>query len=107
MEQLPLFSKHRLTPAQKALLRRCRESTDGVVLYDLAGALRRTAVCLCREGYVTLLVWLTADTDEPRLLDFASFPARRGQASQRGRWGLRPQDALLVDVAWKVEVRIV
>jgi len=94
-----------LTPAQKSLLRRCRESSDGVHLYDLAGAQRRTAVCLCREGYVTLLVYLTADTAEPRLLDFASFPTRNGKGSQTGRWGLRPEDALLVDVAWKVEVR--
>lgn len=95
-------SKHRLTPAQKSLLRRCTAATDGVLLYDLATALRRTAVVLTREGLTILRVWLTLESQEPRTLDFASFPTEE----PIGRWGLKPADARLVAIAWKIEVQL-
>lgn len=94
--------KHRLTPAQKLLLRRCKGAVDGVSLFDLATAQRRTAVVLAREGLVILRVWQNLESQEPRTLDFASFP----RSEPTGRWGLKPSDALLVAIAWKVEVQL-
>jgi len=102
LEQIPLFSKkHRLTPAQKSLLRRVGNSST-VVLYDLATASRRTAVCLAREGFVVLRIWQAQESQEPSAIDFASFSREK----PTGRWGLKPADALLVAVAWKVEVQL-